>query len=143
MNSCKKCSLSACSCLAAVVAIIVGVAVGALFFFSLLPFIQTIVASIVLELGVWAIAFILVAQILSSLYLPNPLRDCLCSGIGCLLAGAFGSVILAIIALSVVLTPYSIISAVIVGLGALFFTLLIISLISFIRCVLCKMCMRD
>lgn len=143
MNSCKKCNLSACNCLACIAAVIVGVAVGALFYFGFLPNILTIVAPIVLRLGVLAIAFILTAQILSSLYLPNPLRDCLCGGISCLLVGAFGSVILAIAALSVALAPFNIIFAVIVGLGALFFTLLLTALISFIRCVLCKMCMRD
>jgi len=143
MNSCKKCIFSTCGCLAILAALLIGAAVGALFFFGLLPNILTVVARIVLRLGVLTIAFILAAQALSSLYLPNPLRDCLCSGITCLLVGAFGSVILAIAALSVALAPFSIIYAVIVGLGALFLTLMIIALIAFIRCVLCRMCMRD
>jgi len=143
MNSCKKCDFNACGCLAIIASLLIGAAVGALFYFGFLPNILAVVARIVLRLGVLTIAFVLAAQALSSLYLPNPLRDCLCGGITCLLVGAFGSVILAIAALSVALAPFNFIYAVIVGLGAVFLALMIIALIQFIRCVQCRMCMHD
>jgi hypothetical protein len=144
MNSCnKKCNFNSCSCLAIAAALLIGAAVGALFYFGFLPGIVPDVAQIAIRLGILTIAYILLAQLFSSLYLPNPVRDCLCCGIAPRLVGAFGTVILGIAILSVALTPGNLIFAALVGLGAAFLALLIIALISFINCVLCRMCLRD
>ena len=144
MNCNKKCcNFSACSCLAIAAALLLGAAIGALYYFGYLPLIVPDVARIVLRLGVLTVAYVLIAQLLSSLYLPNPVRDCLCCGIAPLLVGAFGSIVFAIAVLAVALTPGNLIFAVLVGLGAAFFVLMIIALVSFINCVLCRMCMRD
>jgi len=142
-NNNKCCNFNTWGCLAIAAALLLGAAVGALFYFGFLPGIVPDVARIALRLGVLAIAYVLIAQLFSSLYLPNPLRDCLCCGIAPLLVGAFGTVVLAIALLSVALVPGNLIFAVLVGLGAAFFTLLIIALIAFINCVLCRLCMRD
>jgi len=141
--SCKKCDFSALSCLAIAAALLIGAAVGALYYFGFLPLIVPDVARIVLRLGVLTIGYVLIALLFSSLSMHNPVRDCLCSGIAPLLAGAVGSIVLAIAVLSVALTPGNVIFAILVGLGAAFFTLMIIALIVFISCVLCRMCMRD
>lgn len=86
MNSCnKKCNFNSCSCLAIAAALLIGAAVGALFYFGFLPGIVPDVAQIAIRLGILTIAYILLAQLFSSLYLPNPVRDCLCCGIAPLL----------------------------------------------------------
>lgn len=108
----------------------IAIIVTGLFFLGLLPSFQT------------ALFIILAIAVISLFLLINCLNSC-CTrqecfeeyGI-CILAGAIGSIISAVLALSFTLTTGSILSAILVGLAAFFFILTLVSTIGLIICLL-------
>ena len=108
----------------------VAIIVAGLFFLGLLPSFQT------------ALFIILAIAVISLFLLINCLNSC-CTrqecfeeyGI-CILAGAIGSIISSVLALSFTLTTGSILSAILVGLAAFFFILTLVSTIGLIICLL-------
>jgi hypothetical protein len=124
------------------ISLILGAIVATLFFFGILPFIVAaipfilVVAIIILLI---AIIILLVCGFLGQL----PCRgdcDCIspaCKAIlkfsCCLIAGAIATIILAIIALSAVLTAFSIAGAILVFLLAVAFIFTLLAFIAFIK----------
>ncbi|MGM9969996.1 MAG: hypothetical protein ACI35S_06340 [Anaeroplasma sp.] len=109
----------------------VALIVAALFFAGVLTEI-TIGLLIVLSISVVAILLLIVS--LSSCCRRN--LDCFRANGICLLFGAIGTIIFAIIALSITLTPGEILGTIIIALVAFFFTVTISSIISLIICLL-------
>lgn len=124
------------------ISIILGAIVAALFFFRILPLITAalpfilVVAIIILLI---AIIILVVCGFLGQLPCS---RDCDCISPACkailkfsccLIAGAIATIILAIIALMAVLTPFSIVGAVIVFLLATAFIFTLLAFIAFLR----------
>lgn len=122
-----------CGCFGVQLALVFGAVVGILFAFGLIPGIVT-AAWIAFGLAVLLLIF-LIAALLTVSDRSRILCKCLRKNICCLLIGIIGSIILTIIALSIVLIPTVTLIAAIVALAAFFFALMIIGLISFICCI--------
>jgi len=136
---CDGCSFNACSCLGIIISVVFGAIVGVLFAFGFIPFIET-AAWIALGLGVFSLIVLIAASFLAGITAPNPLSSCLCGNAACLLAGIIGTIIASIIALSIVLDPAFISVIALVAIGALFFALMIVGLISLICCIASRAC---
>lgn len=126
-----------CSCLAIVLSIIVGVAAGVLFYYNLIPAAYT---------AAWfafifaAVALLFLIFILISCAMRSPIiHDCMCRHGRCILVAAVGTIFTAFayIAMS---TAYFYVDLVLVALIALFFTLLLAALASFICCLINNHC---
>ncbi|NCA67894.1 MAG: hypothetical protein EOM87_07525 [Clostridia bacterium] len=109
---------------------------GVLFAFGLIPFIQ-IAVWIAFGLSVLTLILLVVGVLLGAVTAPGILSKCLCNNLVCLLVGIFGTLLVSLAALSIVLTPAFVLVTALVALGAAFFTILIISIICFIACFLC------
>lgn len=135
----EKCGFSACSCLGIVISIIFATVIAVLFAFGLIPLIF---------IGIWialglAVLFLilLVIGIYSAATCPhNLLQRCICKNALCLLVAIIGTIITAIVALSIILIPVLISSIIIIAILAFFFSLMIIGLVAFIGCLICKLC---
>ncbi len=132
MNSCRRNSYTFDgNTIGVILSILFGVAAGFLFFNGLLPTVTTgvIVAGIVA-----AIALILfwVSVISRKPYTDN---DCVCENFGLLLTGILGTFVTTIIILTVTLVVTSPIFAILVGLAAFFFALIIVGIISYLSCI--------
>ena len=133
-NCNKSCICGGCKLVGTILGIIVGVIIGIIFSLGYTSLIAT---------GIW-IAFGLATFFL--LYILGALLFGLCSGscsiivscirqnLGCLLTGIVGTILTTLAALSVSLDTASIAIILLVGLGAFFFTFLIVGIISFIKC---------
>lgn len=136
--NCKCCTPNAC-CIAILLSIVVGVVVGLLFAFTSIPFIVTAVW-IALGLSGLALIIVVVALFLSALSPDNAIASCLCKHMICLLVGIIGTLILAIILLAAPISPAVLTNIILVAIGAVFLSILIISLTSFLWCISRKVC---
>lgn len=139
MNRCCKSCLTPSTCIGVLISIVVAIIVGVLFALNNIPLITT-AAWIAFGLSVLSLIFLILGAFISALTLPNSLSMCLCKHVVGLLVGIIGTLVFTIIALSIVLCPLVISNVIIVALGTLFFTFLLIELISFIVCIICKSC---
>jgi len=135
-----KCRFTACSCLGVGISILVGAVVGVLFAFGLIPFITTIVW-VVFGLAVLTLIFLVAGIFLSATGCckSEALQKCTIRNTPCLLAGIIGTIISAIIALSIVLTPALIVVIVFIAILGFFFSLMIIGLIAYLSCITCEL----
>lgn len=118
-----------CDCvLGVIISLFLGVIIGVLFYFSLIP---TITTALWIAFGLAALALVLIVGI-SIFGTPK----CVCGNGKCLLAGIIGTLVTATISLSLTLTATSVIYAIIVGLTGFFFSLLLISFIYLISCLI-------
>ena len=117
------------------ISVIAGIAVGYLFSIGNVPNITT---------AVWiAFGIALAILFLAPVYRFAGRRGCYCAGLysAPLIIGAAGTVILAIAALAITLSPASIAVAVLIGLGTLFFTFTLITFVAYIYCITrCRTC---
>lgn len=121
-----------CGCLLSVViSVFIGIIIGVLFFFAFIPAITTVVW-IAFGIAVFALALLLTISAFGG---PKA-GKCVCANGGCLLAGIIGTIITAIAALAITLTTGVVLIAILIGLGGFFFSLLLISLIGFIDCLI-------
>ena len=134
LGSKDHCGFSPCLSIAFPVSLVVGILVAILFTFGLIPGITT-ATWIVFGLGVLGLVFVLIAVLLLGCNRCFVLLKCLEKLLPCLLAGIFGTIILSLVALSIVLS-IGIFTIILVGLLAFFFSLLIVSLILLIQCVI-------
>ncbi|MDP4120390.1 MAG: hypothetical protein Q8876_04945 [Bacillota bacterium] len=116
-----------------------GAIVGILFAFRYIPFI-VISTWIAFGLGVLTLIFLVIGVFLGAVTGPNALAKCLCKNTTCLLVGVLGTIISALAALSIVLTPVFISVITLVAIGAFFFSLMILGLIALISCIASKLC---
>ena len=130
------CNSVNCTLVGIIVAILVGIAVGFLFFFGFLPFVLTAVF-ISLILAVLLLAFILW---LSTGRTVHTTGSCLCRSLRTLLVFTLGTIALSVIALSVSLGPFSVILAILIGLGGAFASGMLLQLYCLIRCLTKRIC---
>jgi len=114
-----------------VLSVLFGIAAGFLFANGFLPF---VFVGIGIALGIAIITLILLWGAVTAKK-PYSDNDCICENLGLLLAGIIGTIITSIIALSVFLIPGVTIFAILVGLVAFFFALLLIGIVSYLTCV--------
>lgn len=129
MNNKCICSVS-CSFIGVIAALAAGVAIGALYFFGVLTAITFPLQAVLTFAG---IAFFGISAV-SVLSGKCTLAQCFCRLKGILFTGAVGTILSALIALLVSLTPGAILSAIVIGLVAFFLVLLISAIICFVTC---------
>lgn len=135
----SRCRFNACSCCGILISVIIAAIVAVLFAFYLIPFIEVIVF-IALGLAVLTFIILIIGIFLTAVTLSIPLQKCVCKNALCMLVGIIGTIILAIIALAFPLIPSLVFSIIVIALGAFFFALMIIGLLVFVVCLLCKLC---
>jgi hypothetical protein len=129
-----RCSVNICGCFGIQTALIFGALIGILFAFGLIPGIIFAIW-IAFGLAVLSLIFLIAGVFIAASDKAKVLEKCLRKNISCLLAGIIGTIIIAIALLSITIVVTNLIAA-IVALGAFFFALLIIGLISFISCII-------
>lgn len=129
MNNKCICSVS-CTLIGIISALFAGVALGALYFFGVLTAI-VLPLQAVLVFGIIAFFGISAISVISE---KCGFLNCLCRLRGILYTGAVGTILSALIALLVSLTPGAILSALVVGLVGFFLVLLIAAIICLVSC---------
>jgi len=138
-NNSRNCGFRACESIGLIISIVFGVLVAALFASGLIPFITTAVW-ILFGLAVLFLVFLVSGVYFAALSVAPALQKCICKNALCLLAGTIGTIISAIVALSIELVFTLIAVIVIIGFLAFFFALMILGLIALIRCIVDKLC---
>ena len=126
-------------CIGVIISLLVGVIVGVLYAFGLFTPLGAALW-IVLGFAVLALLFVEAAVIFGAISCKNPISDCLCRGLCCLLTGIIGTILLVIILNSIAIAVTTAV-IILVGILAFFFTLTLISLIALIRCIVRDMCL--
>jgi len=136
-----RCNCKACSCIGLIISIVFAAIIGTLFALNL---ITSIVVSvwIAFGLGVLGLIILTTGAFLGAVTFPNALTSCLCKNGNCLLAGAIGTIISALIALSFTLSSTGVFAIIIIILLAFFFALMIVALVALLSCIICRMCSR-
>ncbi|MBR5586961.1 MAG: hypothetical protein IKW02_03270 [Clostridia bacterium] len=131
MNSCRRNTVSYDSgTLGVILSVLFGVGAGLLFYNGFLP---TITTGIILAAAVAGGALILFWISLISRK-PYTDTDCVCENFGLLLTGAIGTLLSALVILSVTLVTTSTVFAILIGLAAFFFALTFAGLVSYFSC---------
>lgn len=125
-----------CGSAGIIIGIILGVIVAVLFSFGLAPLILNGIWAVFAFAGAVLVYVMALAAASSFCGSSNVLRECLITNIRCLLIGIFGSILTALVLVSISLEISSILVSAIVGLVILFLTLLIASLVSFLKCLI-------
>jgi hypothetical protein len=134
MCSSGRCYSIACSCIAIFVSLVIGAIVGLLYAFGIIS-VNTTSQWIILVLAFVLLFLVVLALLLAALSVDSPLGDCIKRGAIFLLIGILGTIILALILTSI--SASTVITAILVGIEAVFITLMIFALISFVSCLLC------
>lgn len=134
-NNCDN-TCSPCGAVGVVISIILAAVTGIVFANGLLPTITTAVW-IAFGLAVFSLATLIAGGYLSSL---TRCAKCICKNGTCLLVGAVGTIVAAIIALSITIAVTSTAVIVLIALGAFFFFLMLIALASYIYCLVKNSC---
>lgn len=137
----NRCGFTACGCLGVVISIVFGAIVGVLFAFGFIPNIVT-VAWIAFGLSVLTLIFLMVAALITASGRTCILAKVLCTNGICLLISTVASILIALAALAIVLTPAFISVITLVALGAFFVALMTLSLMAFIANIICESCGR-
>lgn len=116
-----------------IISIILGVVIAVLFSNGVIPYIRSIVKA-VLILAVLLLASHVVSSILSYFMDHARIKACLASSGIPLLVSSIGTIVVGIIALGIILNIASIPVAILIGFGGFFFSLMILSFIFFIIC---------
>ncbi len=121
-----------CWCLLATVAgIFIGVILGLVYFFGLIPAVLTSVNALIVLAAVFLVVLILIGATAGT-----KVARCVCGNGNCLLAGIVGTIVVGLIATAVNLATITIANAVIIGLFGLFATLFIIAAVVFAKCII-------
>lgn len=140
MDCNRKCSLG-CSCAALVISAVFAAVVGVLFYFRYISFIVTAVW-IAFGLGVLILILLFASLVYAATHPCWILPGCLCARGGCLLLGSVGTVVSALAALSIALSPRLIFDVILVSVGAFFTALMLLALIALLLCIICALCGR-
>lgn len=121
-----------CWCLlAAVISLFIGVILGVVYYFGLLPAIATPILILVILAAVFLITLVYVGAFASS-----KIGRCICGNGNCLLGGIIGTIIFGIIALALELTTVTIARTVVVAIFGLFAALFITTVVIFVKCII-------
>jgi len=137
-----KYNSTACGFIGVLTSIAIGVIIGILFALGFIPNIVTAVW-IAFGLAVLTLVILVIAVFLAVYTESKILSKCLKRHISCLMAGILGTLISALAALSIVLNPAFISVVILVGIGAFFTSLMIISLVLFVLCIVDKLHRND
>lgn len=121
-----KCS---CTLLSGVLSLILGVIAA---FLQITGTITVTTAFLWVVAGI-GVGYLAIALLTSAWHQPSSRCSCICAAVNTLLAGALGSILLAVILLAVGIVATSVVSAILVGLLITFFTLLISNTACLIR----------
>jgi len=124
-----------------VVSVVVATVVALLFAFGFVPNIVTAVW-IVFGFAVLNLIFLVVGLFGASIFRRTLLGRCLCCNGTILLVGIFGTIILALAALSITLVVTSIPIIILIALGAFFAALMVIEFIALLSCLINGLCCR-
>lgn len=121
-----------CWCLlAAVISLFIGVILGVVYYFGLLPAIATPILILVILAAVFLITLVYVGAFAGS-----KIGRCICGNGNCLLSGIIGTIIFGIVALALELTAVTIARTVIVAIFGLFAALFITAVVIFVKCII-------
>jgi hypothetical protein len=125
-------------CFEIMISIIIGAIVAVLFASGLIPFITTVawiffgISLLILVLYIWGL-------VIGVINFPNAITQCLDLTSCMLLTGVIGTLITSIIAISIVLIPALAAVVALVAIMAFFFSIMIISLVCYIVCIVSKL----
>lgn len=122
-----------------IASIVIGAIVALLFAFGLIPGIDIAFIAFLILAALLLLAYIALLA-LAATGRSRTLSKCLCAFGNCLLAGIIGTIVTAVIPLSIILVPGSLIVAIIVFIAITFISVMIISLIALLNCILSKLC---
>lgn len=142
LNNCcnDRCRGGFLVCFGVVLSILFGVLIAVLFALGFIPFITTAVIVAIVTAAI-ALVILFGGAYISEAGGTHVLRDCLCKLTTWLIIGIFGTIITALIALSIELVP-TIPIIVLVGFGAAFFALTLVGLIALLVCLVFDNCCR-
>lgn len=126
-------------CLEVVISVVLAAVVGVLFAFGYIPAITTAVW-IAFGLAVLNLIFLVAGLFTASLFRRTALARCLCCKGSIFLVGIIGTIVLSLAALSIVLLTTSVWIIILISIGAFFFALMLVELVSLLSCLICKMC---
>ena len=132
----ERCGLSTCS-LGLVLGVVAAVILGILFFFNLIPYALDGITIALVAAGI-LLALLFTGAYLSEVKPSYCFSRCLCRHAACLLAGIIGTIAASTIAVSIVLAPGLICSAIAVAAVFFFFTLMLTETFGFLLCFACK-----
>lgn len=136
VDNTKHCVCGSCTAGSIIWSIIGGIVSGVLFY---LGYITSVTIGIWIAFGIaaFSLIFVLMSVLFSSCNEScAKFTHCLRKSLKCLLIGIVGTIVLTIVALSIFLAESNVIFAIIVGLVALFFIILISALVDFLKCVM-------
>ena len=133
---CRNNEVNAYQIASIIISIVVGIAVGILFFLGLIPVVLNLIR-IAITMSVIVIAIVLFCLFATNIIRGiNPFRKCTCKFARITFAGAMGTFLAATIAAIVGVTIITPIAIIFVALTALFFTLMIFSIIGLYTCLI-------
>lgn len=138
MGECK-CSYR-CNCVTIIISILIGVAAGIIFAITQIPVI--VIFSLISLIGsVVSLAFLLTSLGIANLGREaNAFSKCICSEGKCILIGSIGTLVTSILSLIIGAAGGIIFSTLLFGLNVFFFVWTLISILSFIWCLINKTC---
>lgn len=131
----NSCSLRTCSCFNLFISLIVGIIAGLFLYFDIISNIL-LITYISLSLGALVLLFILVGVYLSVIDNFKHLATCARRKFPSLMIGTFGTIVASILTITLgtsILIPLIIFTVA----GSFFFSLMLLSLIDFVQCILC------
>lgn len=137
---CRRSSCSVCGTIGLIVGLLVGIGVGVLFFYELLPGLAAVLP-IVLTLGAVALALLLIGLVAAR---PSSVAAaCLADNGNRLLAGALGTVVSVLAALLFSTGTLFILQLVLTAVAAFFTAYLAVQIVCFVTCVTRCLCGVD
>lgn len=137
--NCNKCRVGILDVVALIIAIVAGVVVGVFFASAAIPVVEALIIAGLVIAGVFLLALIVIT-IITTVFPCERDERCFCCNGTILLIGVLGTLLSAIAALISGLLTTSIASAILVGLTAFFFVIMIFKIFSWINCVILSKC---
>lgn len=135
--NCRDCCRSTI-CLEVVISVVLGAAVGVLYAFGFITALTTVVW-ILFGLAVLNLILLVAGLYTASIFRRTPLARCLCCKGGIFLAGIIGTIVMALVLLSITIIISDTVAA-LVALLVFFAALMGIESILFIKCLICELC---
>ena len=122
-----------CRCSCAIAAVVASVVVGVVTAFLQIAAVITVAPAFLWAAFGIAVGYLGIGSVTAALSCRCRRGSCLCAGLDIALAGALGTILLALVLLAVGITATSIVSAVLVGLLLLFLSLLLTGTACYVR----------
>lgn len=132
-----RCKCGNC-CIELIISVVIAAIIGTLFALGLFPDISLVFESAI-DLAFIAIIVLTIGLYIAACKICLPLKKCLCCYAPCILAGIIGTIVLSFIVIAIEI-QITIAVAIVVSIWALFVSLLLVSLVSYLICIICKLC---